>query len=270
MANDTKGPSLEEIADLFLNSLKTGRLEAKQELPKFLRWFGRDRLFANLTPADIGSYCETLPSGIPGEQKRLKPLRDFLSFARKRGFVDVNLAQHLRLRRPTKARRPSISGDRQDSTSPIHLTADGRRQLEERLEWLRGEVVRAAAEIKKAAADKDVRENAPLEAAREYQGQIFSRMTDIETTLERAQLLSTPSDDAPSVVRQGSRVTLKELSSGEELTYLLVALQEANSLEGKLSISSPVGQAALGRKEGEEFQVTAPIGTLRYQVISTS
>ena len=269
MTQKSRGPSMEEVTDLFLGSLKRGRSEAQLELLKLQRWFGRERPITDLTPADLESYGEVLASGVPGEEKRLKPLRDFLSFTQKRGLVHVNLAPHLRLRRPSRGRRTGAGRIQGEPGSPIHLTADGRRQLEERLEWLRGETVRAAAEIKKAAADKDVRENAPLEAAREYQGQIASRMQDIEVTLERAQLLSTASNEAPSVVRQGSQVTLKELGSGEELTYLLVALQEANSLEGKLSVASPVGQALLGRREGEEFQVVAPVGNLRYQVIST-
>jgi transcription elongation factor GreA len=270
LTQNARGPSIEEATDLFLDSLKTGRSEAQQELLKLLRWFGRERPLTDLTPADLESYGELLASRVPGKEKRVKPLRDFLSFTRKRGLVHVNLASHLRLRRPSRGRRTGANRVPLEPTSPIQLTADGRRQMEERLVWLREETVRAAAEIKKAAADKDVRENAPLEAARQYQGQITSRMHDIEATLERAQLLSANSADAPSVVRQGSRVTLRELGSGEEFTYLLVALQEANSLEGKLSVASPVGQELLGRREGEEFQVTVPGGTLRYQVISTS
>jgi transcription elongation factor GreA len=123
-------------------------------------------------------------------------------------------------------------------------------------------------EIKKAAADKDVRETAPLETAREHLGQIASRIRETQDILERAQVMENESSGEPArAVRQGSRVTLQDLATGEMATYLLVDPREANLLHGKLSIASPVGQAALDQRAGQELVVTAPKGTLRYCIV---
>ena len=140
--------------------------------------------------------------------------------------------------------------------------------MAERLEQLRKDLPPAAAEIRRAAADKDVRENAPLEAARQHHGHIMARIRELEDTLTRAQLLQEgePQEERKQA-RQGSLVTLKDIASGEELTYLLVDPREANSLGGKLSIGSPVGQAMHDRREGDEVEVKAPRGSFLYQIV---
>ena len=140
--------------------------------------------------------------------------------------------------------------------------------MEQQLVWLREESVRNSAEIKKAAADKDVRENAPLETARQRHGELASRILEIEDNLEQAQLLQAiEADGGMRQVRLGSRVTLQNLSSGDELTYQLVDAREANPLNGKLSVSSPVGQAVLDRWQGQEVEVAAPKGTVHLHII---
>jgi transcription elongation factor GreA len=268
LVQEKKALSLGAAADLFLASLGQGRAAAQPEILKFLRWFGRERPAEELTPPELEAYGELVASGTGQGERQLKVARDFLAFARKKGLISANLAAHLRMRRVSQKRRPGASPSAAQDGGSVHLTAEGHQQLQERVMWLREEAVRAAAEIKKAAADKDFRENAPLEAARERHGQIFSRIQELESVLDRAQpLQSVPAGEAVRKVRPGSRVTLRDMASRQELTYMLVDPREANSLDGKLSFASPVGQALLDHHDGDEVVVMAPRGALRYQIL---
>ena len=194
-------------------------------------------------------------------------MREFLIYAKKRGLLERNLAVHLKARRTGRGTRRQ-AGERRAGPEPVRLTPAGLAEIDQRLKRLRKELTQAAAEIQRAAADKDVRENAPLEAARQHHGQIMSRIRELEDTMARAQLLQEgQQQEERKQVRQGSLVTLKDVASGEELTYLLVDPREANSLGGKLSIGSPVGQAMQDRHEGDEVEVKAPRGSFLYQIL---
>ena len=127
-------------------------------------------------------------------------------------------------------------------------------------------MIETVKDIQKAAADKDVRENAPLEAAREHQGQLMARIREDEETLAQARIISDDKLDNDSVI-QGSRVSLKDLETGEDQQYLLVDPREANALNGRISTTSPVGQAMLNRREGEEIRVSAPRGVRSYLIL---
>ena len=263
MTNQEADPTLAGAAELFLNSLGTRRGEAQRDVSKFLRWFGRDRALGALTPPDLESYADAATTSVVGGDQHIRMVRAFLTFARKKGLVSANLAIHLKVHRVTRRRDPQRR-PASSEPSPLRLTAEGRHEMEERLVWLREESVRTSVEIKKAAADKDVRENAPLEAARQRQGELAARILEIEDTLERALLLT---DGGTRQVRLGSRVTLQNLSSGNELIYQLVDAREANPLNGKLSVSSPVGEAVLDHWQGQEVEVAAPQGTVHLHII---
>ena len=256
-----------EAVTEYLQSLQEGRVEGQQELLKFARWFGRDRALADFTPPEIGDYAEQATAGSSNGEGRLRPVREFLLYAKKRGLLERNLAVHLKARRSGRSTRRQGRGRRAEA-EPVRLTPEGLAEIDERLKRLRKELTAAAAEIQRAAADKDVRENAPLEAARQHHGQIMARIRELEDTMSRAQLLQDgqPQEERKQV-RQGSLVTLKEVATGEELTYLLVDPREANSLGGKLSIGSPVGQAMHDRREGDEVEVKAPRGSFLYQIL---
>lgn len=255
------------LDDVLARYLQAHGVVSQQELLKFVRWCGRERPLQELTPPEVEDYAQLIALGPAAEsERRLTAVRDFLLFARKEGFVQANLATHLKVRRSSKKPKPASGAVSEDASAPAHLTTEGRKQMEERLGWLREEMVRVADEIHKAAADKDVRENAPLEAAREYQGQLAARLRELETTLNTAVVL-TRREDNTGIVRLGSRITLQDVGTGETLTYMLVDPREASLLDGKISTGSPVGRALLGRQEGQELQVSVPRGSLRYRVL---
>ena len=136
--------------------------------------------------------------------------------------------------------------------------------LTDELESLKGQRPKIASELRDAMADKDFRENAPLDAAREAQGQLEARIRELENTLRHAVVLDERvTGDAAKV---GSNVAISNVSTGARFTYLLVSSREARPTAGRLSVESPVGMAVLGRRSGDEFDVQTPSGTVRFRV----
>ena len=121
-------------------------------------------------------------------------------------------------------------------------------------------------DIRLAMADKDFRENAPLDAAKERQGMIESQIRDLEDSLSKAQLI----DAAPAEPRQrvalGAKITLKDVSSGKKMVYTLVDVREADIAAGKISNVSPIGQAIQDRNLGDEVVINVPRGTVCYLI----
>ena len=121
-------------------------------------------------------------------------------------------------------------------------------------------------ELTRAAADKDFRENAPLEAAREKQGHIEGQIRDLENTLKRAKVMESP-DEKGLKITMGDTVVISYVESGERIQYMLVSSKEANIQQGKISMESPMGQALFNREAGDRLDVAAPSGVLTYKII---
>ena len=252
------------IADLvsnYIQSLKTGKKEAQNDLAKFVRWIGANRTLDEMRPNELEDYSSKEGASEP-DSSRLKTLRQFLNYARKNGIIDVNMAIHVKIRRPNKKIRNSSLGF---EISRPQLTQDGYTALEVRFNHLQGELILAAQEVKKAAADKDVRENAPLEAAREHLGKLDAERRELQDTLSTAQIIN--SDIIGGSAHQGGRVRLTDLTNGYTDSWLLVDAREASLTDGKLSISSPVGKAVLGYYAGQEFTVETPGGKIQYKLL---
>ena len=139
------------------------------------------------------------------------------------------------------------------------------------IENLRQRQGQVSKDIRRAAEDKDVRENAPLEAAREQQGHLTARIRSLETTL-RAAVVNTREHRETQIgvqrARLGSSVALEHSITRVAVNYILVSPSEADPLAGKLSVASPVGQAVLDRAVGEDVEVSAPGGKVLYRIIS--
>jgi transcription elongation factor GreA len=165
----------------------------------------------------------------------------------------------------TRTRRlaPPTAAERRAST-PIHLTAEGLEQLKAELADLR-EIRRPAAIARVAAARElgDLSENAEYHAAREELGFIEGRIRSLEDRLRRAMVVSGPGDGQ---VGMGSKVVVEV--DGTRHEFALVGSTEANPAEGRISTSSPVGRALLGRRAGDEVVVRTPGGEVRYRIVS--
>jgi transcription elongation factor GreA len=258
-------PTLTEAASRYLASLPPQqRQESQPEVYRFVRWYGAERRTDELRGHDVSAYAEALGATAVDSSQRLEVLRGFFAFVRKQGFAPTNLATHLRLR---KTAAPAVG--RGVAMQEIHLTPDGHAALLAELGNLRSQRPRVAEELRRAMADKDFRENAPLDAAREHQAYLEARIREIEATLKRAVIVvGGASPESNARIGVGSTILLRNLKSGAEVRYILVSPSEVNPAEGKISFASPVGKALLERSVGEEVDVKAPAGTLRFRIES--
>jgi len=157
----------------------------------------------------------------------------------------------------------SSSGQILSSTIP--LTQEGYTELEAEIATLKGKRSQVIDEMRKAAADKDFRENAPLEAAREQRGHLEGRIKELEEALKSAVVI----DGKQNVTLKaniGDSIVLRDTASGEELSYMIVSPTEVDPIRGRISSASPLGKAIIGRRQGEIVEVTVPAGRLRYQI----
>ena len=152
----------------------------------------------------------------------------------------------------------------------VYLSREGHEKLRRELEQLktskRREISKAIGE---ARAHGDLSENAEYTYAKEAQGLNEKKIAELEDKLSRAKLIdesAMPKDE----ILIGAKVKLKDLDSAEELEYSLVAEEEADYSAGKISITSPVGEALLGHKENDTVNIKIPAGTLRYKIIKIS
>lgn len=252
--------SLDEAASEFLASLSTEKRAASQpEVSRFVRWFGRETPIAGLTAHGIESYAEQLSQSDTDYARKLELLRAFLVNARKVGWTKTSLAANL------KTKKAKTAASAQGLPESVALTRQGHGELKAELVELKSQRIEVIDEIRRAAADKDFRENAPYHAAREHKGHIDGRITEIEETLKRAVVINAEGNPDRKV-GMGDSVVLCDMSSSRELRCMIVHPKEVDPGRGKISNVSPIGKAVIGHSEGEIIEVTVPAGKLRYQI----
>ena len=143
------------------------------------------------------------------------------------------------------------------------ITDSGRKELEKELVELKSHRGEIAEKIAEARSFGDLSENAEYDAAREEQGLLETRVIEIEDILQHASIIK--SADA-TVVGLGSAVELK--NSDKTVTYTVVGPVEADPMEGKISDESPIGQALMGKKVGDEVTISTPKGEIVYTISS--
>jgi len=266
-SNKTNPPTLADAADSYLTTLpQQDRETAPQEIHSFVRWFGAGRTLHEINIPDVGAYAEHVAAASTEPFKKLEPVRAFLSFAYKQKWSKTNLSVHLHVKKTTgKSAGPA----KRNTAAPVSLTQQGFEELKRELERLIDERPRIAEELEKARADRDFRENAPLDAAREHQAQVEARIRELETIFKTATVMDIPQQSA-SKIGIGDTVLLQEVSSGEEMGYTLVSSREANPTKGKISTISPTGRCLIGKAEGETIEVPAPAGTVCYRIKKVS
>jgi transcription elongation factor GreA len=152
--------------------------------------------------------------------------------------------------------------------SSVPLTKRGAELLKEELIRLktkeRPAVIRAIAE---ARAHGDLSENAEYDAAKERQSFVEGRIADLEGKLGAAQVIDPVLLDAEGRIVFASTVHLEDLESGEKVTYQIVGIDEADLKESKVSITSPIARALIGKYAGDVVEVQAPAGVREYEVL---
>ncbi|UBM60914.1 transcription elongation factor GreA [Marinilongibacter aquaticus] len=151
-----------------------------------------------------------------------------------------------------------------------YYTKEGYETLKAKLTEMktrgRNEIARQIAE----ARDKgDLSENAEYDAAKDAQGLLESEISKLETLMANARILDESAIDN-SKVSLMNKVTIKNLKSGAKMTYTLVAEEEANLKQGKISINSPFAKGLLGKAVGEKAEIQAPAGVVEVEVVEIS
>lgn len=151
-----------------------------------------------------------------------------------------------------------------------YYTAEGLKKLKDELHQLKTvERPKISQQIAEARDKGDLSENAEYDAAKEAQGLLEARISKMEDLVGNARLIDDTNVD-PSKVFILSRVKLKNLNNNAMVEYTIVAENEANLAEKKISIDSPIGKGLLGKKKGDVAEVTVPAGKINFEILEIS
>ncbi|MBV8338084.1 MAG: transcription elongation factor GreA [Alphaproteobacteria bacterium] len=152
----------------------------------------------------------------------------------------------------------------------IPMTSEGYNRLREELRRLksvdRPAVIQAIAEAREHG---DLAENAEYHSARDRQSFIEGRLAEIEDKIARAEIIDV-SKLSGSVIKFGARVTLADEETDEEQTFQIVGEDEADVSQGRLSVTSPLARALIGKRTGESVEVVTPSGAKSYEVVTVA
>ncbi|MGQ0671686.1 MAG: transcription elongation factor GreA [Hyphomicrobium sp.] len=149
----------------------------------------------------------------------------------------------------------------------VPMTAEGFKTLEAELHRLKSvERPRIIQAISEARSHGDLSENAEFHSAKEAQGLNEARVAELEDKMSRAEIIDTTKLSG-ATVKFGATVTLIDEDTEDKVKYKIVGDLEANVKDGKISISSPIARALIGKSKGETAEVTTPKGARSYEVV---
>lgn len=273
MTNEAQGATVAQITlgealDEYLTSLKPVlRHEYEHYVRKYVEHADPTTICATLTGSRVESYAESqIRSADPNAQRRVVALKAWFQFLKKKNYTTANYGINVRVRRSGGR---AGSGAVRMEEAPIEMTADGLEALKQELAEIESKVPDLVKSIALARSDGDLRENAPYHAAREALAFTNDRKQRIETSLKRAVVVDSSGRDE-DLAALGSMVTVTHIEKNRQETYQLVSSREANARERRISVESPVGKVLLGRRVGDEVQVEAPQGSMRYRIDSVA
>lgn len=148
----------------------------------------------------------------------------------------------------------------------IFMTAEGKKQLEERLHDLKvNGRAEMAEKIRVAREFGDLSENAEYDIAKEEQAKMEAEIIEIEAKLRNVQIIDEKVKGDKADV--GSKIEIKDVKTGAVYSYTIVGTHESNPMEGRISNESPIGKAVLGKRKGAEVVVKAPMGDAVYKIV---
>ena len=154
-----------------------------------------------------------------------------------------------------------------DQNSRVPMTQKGYQRLVEELKRLKSvERPKLVQEIEEARGHGDLSENAEFHAAKERQSLLDVQIREIDDKLARAQVIEVSKLSGDKVVF-GATVSLADGATGEKVVYQIVGDHEAEPKNGKISISSPVARALIGKSEGDEVEVRTPTGIRTFEIL---
>ena len=152
------------------------------------------------------------------------------------------------------------------NNNEVFLTAEGLKKLKEKIRYLEGEKRKEIQEdISRALEYGDITENSEYNIAQEAQRMNEINIVRLKQKLSRVKVVG--EDCCTEGIGIGTTLKLKNLGSGEEIEYIFVPDDQIDFAQNKISLNSPLGQAFLGHKEGEEVEIEVPIGILKYKIL---
>ncbi|MXX46772.1 MAG: transcription elongation factor GreA [Chloroflexi bacterium] len=254
---------------------------AREAVTRFLWHFGPSTPISDLSPKSMEGFQETVGTNTMDLASRLQPVKEFLRYCWKQEYtvtIDAegnssaqNLGNYLRIKRPTSVVRDD-SRFQHEQAQTFEMTADGLESLNEELGQLNAEMPEAVQAVAAAREDKDIRENAPLEAAREYQERLKSRIDELEYQIAHAVVRE---ERATGRAKLGSRVSVVEVDDsgadlGEAREYTLVGTTEANAAARRISVESPLGRGLLDQSADRQIEIQAPSGRKRFRLLAVT
>lgn len=154
-------------------------------------------------------------------------------------------------------------------SNEVRLSQEGFEKLQKELEQLKGEERQKVADnIREAKSHGDLRENAMYHEAKLNQRRLEARISELERALQHAKVMD---DEVPEgVASLGSHIKLEDLEFGESMEIELVGDFEADPMMDKISASSPMGSACIGRQAGDEIEVETPGGLRKFKILQVS
>lgn len=151
-----------------------------------------------------------------------------------------------------------------------YFTAEGLKRLKDELHQLETfERPSISKQIAEARDKGDLSENAEYDAAKEAQGLLELKISKLKDLLSNARIIDESQMDTSKALVL-STVKIKNLKNNATMSYTLVAENEANLKEGKISVDSPIGKGLLGKKVGDKADITIPSGTVKFEIIEIS
>ena len=248
----------------FENALAVEPAKARTDVPivaAFVAFVGNDLPMSELTAATVARYVREHGDG---SAEHIEPVRAFLAYVSRLAFTETNLVPALQLGPGAGGARGGNAANELGGNA-YHVTFDGLKRLEQQIAEEKARRPEIAQKLHDAMADKDFRENAPLDAARDEQAHLEARIRDLENRLRNAVIIDEESKGGRANV--GSVVKLLNLKADREQSFTLVSPTEVDPANGKISVASPMGVAVMNHAVGDEVTVNAPSGAMTFRVL---
>ena len=262
--------TLERAAsEYFLANAKRLNQQQRVAVTRFVSWAGSDRELPGISAHEMTLFQDAQGANVADLGDRLLPVKAFLAYAKKKEWSKTNLGVHLRVKKTVRRTTDGVI-IQESADEIIEMTVEGLELARNELSRLRGERPVIAKKLEEAMADKDFRENAPLDAARDEQAMLEARIRDLEHTVHHSRVSNAAGAERDGRAHMGSSVKATNLVSKKSVEYTLVGQNEVDAAAGRISIASPVGRALVGSTVGDEVEVEAPSGTIRFRVEEVS
>ena len=218
--------SIDQAIDQFIKYLNEGRqtMTGQQELLRFRDRMGKDKPMSVLHAVEVGEYARWASENVEDTASRLDPVKRFLTFAHRRRWTEISLSRYAAAPRRNRRRTRKSAADGNGSngigsssdgaTPTARLSRERHLELQAELQRLRDELPQIRETVRQARSDGDVRENAPLDAAREQQSMVERRIRQLEADLARVEIVDAANADTEKV-SIGARVTLYDLAAAQ-------------------------------------------------------